>query len=535
MAVHKQFNPDALSIEHPDNPLTDLDVRMYSTSTQAGVNVDSHVAVTHPAVNQAVQMISTDVASLQLNLFRQEGDYDSVRDFDNPVADVVAWQPNDSMNAYNFWRRMVAWKLLYGNAFAWIRRAADGSAVELFPLLPDRTSLIDDGTAFSSVHTYTQDGRDFYFSPNDVLHLQGISYDNMAGAEWIEQAKLSIGLGLAELGFASKFYASGGRTGGILQVPPGTPQKARRNMEEGFKRSYGDNEAFKTVVLREGAVFHKAQMTPSEAQGVQARGESVRDIARLFNIRPGKLGEESRSSYASKSEDNRDYLDTTLKPHLVEIEHECRAKLLSVGMKSSRYFFQYDTSTLLRMDMKSLSESIATLRGAEVINSNEARSLLGLNRREDAGGELYSAPGTEQPPAETSQEQELEQESDDSNDDGTSPVAKACAGFAASRVTALAGIFASKYKTKSRDDKALAELINKGTDQFAELVIEVLSEVAGLAGATVNDNEAMDYATHVASEAKSLAAISGRDNALAAFDKWKESFKPVELLRVYNV
>ena len=97
---------------------------------------------------------------------------------------------------------------------------------------------------------------------------------------------------------------------------------------------------------------------------VDARQESVRDIARYFNIRPGKLGEESKTSFASKSEDNRDHLDTTLRPHLRCITQECRSKLLTRDQKRNRFYFRHDTREFLAMDFAKLSESLTKLRAA---------------------------------------------------------------------------------------------------------------------------------------------------------------------------
>lgn len=469
----------------PENPSVDInDPDVWDQwgggehNTSAGIKVSAEKALSHPAVWQAVSMISDDVAVMPLELFREQSDGDKIKQKEHSTHGLVHWKPNDEVNAFKFWSRMLAWKLLWGNAYAYILRHGDGQPAEMLPLLPDRTGM---ERINGRLYCVTEVGGNVVPIPvSEVLHLEGVSYNGMSGKTFIDSARNAIGLALAEIDFASKFYKNGGRMGGILELPAGMPKLSRDRVEEGFKKHYGSNEAFKTVVLRENAKFHAAQMSPKEAQGVEARQESVRDIARLFKLRPGKLGEESRTSFASKSEDNRDYYDTTLRPHLFEIAQECRDKLLTDEQKRNGYYFQHDTTALLRMDFKSMSEALSTLRASEIINADEARGMINMNKREDGSGSDYRNPNintTEAP-----------------SDAGSDAVArKAFQRMLATTLGRMSGVIADRAKRQAKDAGKFLAWIDEKFGEQQQAVKQAVGEVMAAAELAIDEPPTQEH------------------------------------------
>ncbi len=467
-----------MSMENPNFDLDDPDAYDLLTDgaeTPSGVRVSNESALMHPAVFQATTMISGDVAGLPLGVFRQEldGNRMPVR---GQLHELVHWQPNQEMNAFRFWRRMLSWKLLWGNAYAFIMRDGNGQARELLPLLPDRTNMERiDGQLYCVTEV---DGRIRPIVADDVFHLEGISIDTLQGYNFVKAARYAIGLAIAEIGFASRFYKNGGRVGGILELPAGMTKTARDKVEEGFRRTYGTNEAFKTIVLRENAKFHSAQVSPEDAQVVDARQESVRDIARLFNVRPGKLGEESRTSFASKSEDNRDYYDTTLRPHLRDIVMECRSKLLSPSQQRMGMYFEHDTRQLLAMDFASMADAIVKLRSAEVINANESRQLINMNKREDDRGSEYRNPNI------NTTEDGDEQPAEDSGATDE-PAARAFRSLLSNTVKRMAAGVAKRAKSHATDPEKFCDWIDNGYMNQKDSISDAIGEVAQAAAQAV--------------------------------------------------
>jgi HK97 family phage portal protein len=389
------------SLENPNLPLNDpqvwADVFGDSFGTDTGIAVTAEKALMYAPFYRAVQLISGDVAKLPRPVYKRRTDLaEDAREKDrghrlNYVLNVAA---NEETEAIKFWCRFMSHALIWSNAYAYIERDGTGSPAALYNLLPDRT------------HCEYIDGRKFYITevsgdrgarlqallPEDVLHIEGLNITNGSAAYLFRLARNSIALGLAQEKFASKFFANGGRVGGILELPMGMPKPARDAAEEGFRRTYeGADNPFKTVVLRDSAKFHAAQMSPRDSQMVEGTEAQTRAIAHWFNLPPSKLGLSDSVSYNSKAEDNQNYLDTTLQIWLTRIESACNFRLLSVR-QADTHFVEHNVKNLLRMNPLQQAQVHQIQVAARIRNPNECRSDLNLLPYE--GGEEYVNPNT---------------------------------------------------------------------------------------------------------------------------------------------
>ena len=82
------------------------------------------------------------------------------------------------------------------------------------------------------------------------------------------------------MNFAARVFRSGGRRGGVLEIPLSTTKTAADRLEEGFRRKYEDPAAaFSTVILRDNAKFHECKMTLRDSQSIEGQQESTKDVA----------------------------------------------------------------------------------------------------------------------------------------------------------------------------------------------------------------------------------------------------------------
>jgi hypothetical protein len=180
--------------------------------------------------------------------------------------------------------------------------------------------------------------------------------------------------------------------GGVLELPLGMPKPARDTVEEGFRKTYeGADNPFKTVILRDNAKFHAAQQSPQDSQMVEATEAQTRAIAHWLNLAPSKLGLSDSVSYNSKSEDNQDYLDTTLQIWLTRIEAACNFRLVS-ERQSDTHFVEHNVNKLLRMNRLQMSQVHASDISSRVRNANECRAELNLLPY--VGGDEFVNPNT---------------------------------------------------------------------------------------------------------------------------------------------
>jgi HK97 family phage portal protein len=374
----------SFNIEDPSCPLDDPSVYTEGEQSLAGERVTPCRILHVPAAYQAVTRISGDVARCPLEPWEQVGDVWKLL-ADDPLYRLTAIQPNREMDAFTFWQRVLVHRLVYQNAYIFIATNLAGEPAELLPLLPDRTEPKRSGgvlyfeTLVNGVRQPLPAGR--------VLHLQGIGFDNLKAYELVKAMRDAWGLALASMGFAARVFRSGGRRGGVLEIPLSMTKTAADRLEEGFRRKYEDpSAAFATVILRDNAKFHEAQMTLRDSQSIEGRKESVRDVARAFNMRPGMLGEGAEGVYGNLWENGQDYLNYTLRALMFGISAQCRTKLLTVD-RQARSEFEHNTDNLLQMSPKEQFEAYGTGVEKTIITSNEARAKLGFAPHPD-GDEL---------------------------------------------------------------------------------------------------------------------------------------------------
>lgn len=322
----------------------------------SGVRVNPEIAMGVPPFWQGVSMISGDIARMDLLVYKSGEKFnDRTEDFNHPAHLVCLRQWNDEVSAFQGWRQLIVHALIWGNGYAYIQRNGRGDVEALLTLLPDRTEAVrENGVLFyeTEVGSDTDMPRVRRMDKQDVFHLRGVGLDGLHGMEMFRIARDSIGLAVASAGFASKFFKNGVRSGGILEVPAAMGQKAQTNLEEGFRKQYeGEENWFRTIVLRDGAKFHQLTVPPNEGQMAETRETQAREVANLLNIPPSRLGVKNTTSYNSQLDDNQRYLDSCLSPWLKAISSECWMKLLSLAQrKADSHFFAHITDELLKMN-----------------------------------------------------------------------------------------------------------------------------------------------------------------------------------------
>ena len=391
--VEKPNARRGLSIENPGVPLTDpsfSEALGQGTETDAGVRVTHAKALRIAPVWQAIHLISGDVAKIPLNVYRRSGEYREV-DPTHPAHKLIRRRANYRQNAFDFWRQILVQRLLWNQAFVWIdrRNPASDRPSALYQLLSDRTELVDiDGEPYVITEIDHQ-LRAFPYA--DVLHLKGISLDGVNGFDLVDAARQHFSKMLATIKFSSRFFRNGGRVGGILELPIAMAKKARDRVEEGFRKTYdSDDAAFRTVVLRDGAKFHSAQVNPKDAQLVEVDQNDARKVANFFNVPGHKLGVVGTTSYASVEAENRSYYDGCLSHYLMEIAAEAVIKLLSAReQEADSHFIEHQVAALLWADTQTVASIISDGIQNSWMSPNEGRRLLNWGPRPDGQGDAF--------------------------------------------------------------------------------------------------------------------------------------------------
>lgn len=364
----------------------DLDTGQQSNS---GVEVDEESALKISTVYACVKVISETIASLPLNLLKELTNGDSEKAKQHPLYTILKDVPNSEMSSFTFREMLMTNLLLWGNAYALIKRNKNGEITELYPLKSKNMVVERDMTTNAIKYTYTNNrGITKTYSPKQIFHIPAFSFDGIIGVSPITYAREAMGLALATEEFGARFFGNGARPGGVLEHPGvlKDPEKLRESWNKVYQ---GTANSHKVAVLEEGMKYHEIGMSPEDSQFLQTRSFQIAEICRIFRVPPHMVGDLSRSTFSNIEHQSIDFVVHTIRPWLVRWEQAIARALLNEEERTI-YYAKFNVDGLMRGDFVTRMNGYAIARQNGWMSANEIRALENMNKiPADQGGDLY--------------------------------------------------------------------------------------------------------------------------------------------------
>ena len=351
----------------------------FATESQAGVTVNGDTAYEVVAFFSAISLISDTISTLPVDAFKR---VDGER---RPYRPKPAWveQPDVDTTRQAHYGAVVASLLTYGNSYTRVFRDNRGEVVNLVCLDP-RKMEVKRSAIGKKIFIYADEKK--VLTSDDVIHLIDLATPGeLCGLSRIDKLKDALGLSTALQSYASRFFAQGATSQGIIEYPGELTPEEAKDLRDGFdSRHKGFKKAHKTGILSGGAKYVSTSVANDQAQFLDSRRFAVEETARMFNIPLHMLGIPDTASYASVEQNNLQFISHTLRPILEKIEWGY-SKLLPDGA-----FIKFNFSALLRGDLASRYQaySVAIQAGFKSIND--------IKKLEDeaavTGGDVYRVP-----------------------------------------------------------------------------------------------------------------------------------------------
>lgn len=366
--------------------------------SDSGETVNPTSSLGHASVFQAISILAGDVGQLPWHKMRwteKDGKFYQERDEDHPLDWLVGYQPN-RFQTPSVWREtMMGWALGWGNGISAVMRNEKGER-ELWPLLPDRTSYIDDDRHGYLITSRLTNNKEIALTPDETFHIRGLTSNGFWGLSAVQTCKNVIGHGLALQRHGNATFKNGAKIGGVLQsdnAPPSTEVRAQYRAEWEALHS-GSNNAGRIAMLYGGMKFQPISMSNDDAQWLEARRFDREQIASLFNLPAHKLNAlENSAVRANLEESNKDYFNTSLARWLNRFNEEAERKLLSERERRSKeHSFMWRLEQFLQGDTAKLMQALGQGVVNEIMTRNEARERIGLNPSDDPGADELKNP-----------------------------------------------------------------------------------------------------------------------------------------------
>ena len=374
--------------------------RFFFGQSASGTHVNERTAMQMTAVYACVRVLAESVASLPLHLYRRGTAGNREKAEEHPLFFLLHDEPNPEMTSYVFRETLMTHLLLFGNAYAQILRNGKGEVLGLYPLMPNRMRVErdDSGRLFYRYYRFdreppNQEQSHVILTPQDVLHIPGLSYDGLVGFSPIAACRNAVGAGLAAETYSSKFFANGAAPSGVLEHP-GLIKNPERLRESWHAAYGGTGNAGKVAILEEGLKFTPISISPQDAQLLETRKFTVEEICRIFRVPPHLVQNLDRATFNNIEQMSIDFVMYSLMPWLVRWEQSMAKVLLSHDDKR-KYEIRFNVDGLLRGSHKERYEAYAVGINNGFLCPNDVRRLENMDVIPD--GDIFMVQGAMMP------------------------------------------------------------------------------------------------------------------------------------------
>ena len=321
-----------------------------------------------------VRVLSDSVASLPLHPYRRTDRGRVPAGPDARISQLLA-RPSPGSTVCDLLSQLMVHLNTYGEAFVGKYRSQD-EIVQLGLIPPPEVDVELRGQRI--VYRLLANGSEH--GPADVLHVKGMSSDGVRGLSPITAARLTLNLSASLQESAHASSANDARPSGILKVP--TPQSGFTIEEISGKwdaRHGGSANAGRIAVVQGDVEFVPVSFSAADAQFLQQRELSAREVARIFSVPAWMIGAPTGDSltYANVLEQNRAFVTHSLRPWLVRIE---RAISGDADLCPGGTYVEFSLDGLLRADAAQRSEIYSRALNGETgwMSRAEVRELEDL-------------------------------------------------------------------------------------------------------------------------------------------------------------
>lgn len=328
----------------------------------------------------ATEIISNTIATIPIHI-RNASDNQIM---ENHPLNLI-W--NSGLQTRFMLMKSLVWDMLaHGDGIAYIKRASDGTPIELIYCPHGSYSIM-----------YNENNRQLYYmipsikkgkiEPINVLHFIKNSTNGVSGIGLSQIALQSLNLAKATNKSAEKFFDSGCKIDGVLTSSQPMGQKQKQEAKESWEKIYG---AYGTgggiAVLGNDWKYQSISQNSEQSQMLQSREFNITELARYFTISPTLIGDLSHTQYGSLEAAQADFIAHTLLPLISMIQDEFNRKLLKPSERG-RIIIDLDEDHIYLSDKSSTATYLSTLTSNGILSINEARHILGLQPIE--GGDQH--------------------------------------------------------------------------------------------------------------------------------------------------
>ena len=346
----------------------------------SGIAVTPETALTFTAFFACINVRSTDLASLPLEVKRRRRTGGVVPAVNDPRYNLVFSEPNKRSSSMRFRQALLGHRHGWGNGYAEIIRR-NGLPVELLLHSPRDTDtwpvLSKSGDLWYKVDAGKREVR-----AENMIHVAGLGWNGIKGYSNVALHKQAVGYGIALEQFGAAFYGNAMTPRGAIKVPKKLTPEMLKNMRESYSLVHTDTtNAHRLMILEEGTEFQNFSCDPKDAEYIATRQFQANEMCMIMRVPPARIMLTNGLTGVYKAFDDmiQDYVSSTLGPDAEDLEQEFNRKLFTARERAHGLHCAHDWMGLLRGNMQSRADYYTKRFGLGSITPDEVREREGDN------------------------------------------------------------------------------------------------------------------------------------------------------------
>ncbi|MCU0499001.1 MAG: phage portal protein [Anaerolineae bacterium] len=274
----------------------------------------------------AINRIAEASALVPLHVYRIEGDrrLEVVR---HPL-EVLLDAPNPFLSRFELFEQTLGFLELTGNAYWLLIGDESGRPREIWPLRPDRMTIVPDAYDHIKGYVYEVDGQRMPLSTLEVIHFKRWHPANdYYGLSALEAARVAI---LSDRAMAewnkNTFGDDHGVPAGVVNIRERISDADFERIKREWRTAYGAGQR-RTAFVRGGEIeWRSIGLSHTDLDFLQGRKAHRDEILNIFGIPVGLVSDNATEANAKVAE--RLFIERTLYPKLVRIAQKISQDLL---------------------------------------------------------------------------------------------------------------------------------------------------------------------------------------------------------------
>jgi HK97 family phage portal protein len=360
--------------------------------SDSGKRINSETALTSATVYACIRVLTTNIASLALPLYKRNSDNTRSLATYHHLYKLFQKGPNEFQTMFQWLNMMSSHVFLTGNAYSLIERDANMRVTSLYPLNPLAMQMWTAPNGELWYEYRPQQGQPVWFQWDQINHWIFQTIDGVTGMNPIAYGRNSIGTDIRNREHQAKQLANNATPAGVLTYDNTLSEQAFKAVRESWERIHkGSENAGKIAILDRGIKFEAIGVTNEDLQWIESMKYGAVDVCKFFGVPLHMVSELDRSTFSNIEHQQLEFVMHTLVSILRAFE-QCLNRDLLLFTDRDRLYFEFHVDSLLRGDLKSRYDAYAVGRQWGWLSSDEIRLKENMEPLPREQGNMFLRP-----------------------------------------------------------------------------------------------------------------------------------------------